>query len=103
MNFLQHERMNKMAGKIKRKEKKHYPIFQGYLTEDSKTETCSTQRDKTSFEIIDIETKKRIPCVYWYSAPPMKKGQLVIVEGTRKNDCFICFKIQKIDRPYIFG
>ena len=95
--------INKMTKKRHHKEKKQYPIYQGHLVEDSKTEICSTQRYKTSFEIIDIETKKQIPCVFWSFTHPIQKGQLVIVEGTKKNDCFICFKVQKIDRPYTFG
>lgn len=85
------------------KEKKQYPVLQGHLVEDSKTEICSTQRYKTSFDIIEIETKKQISCVYWGFISTITKGQLMAVEDIKKNDCFICFKLHKIDVPYTFG
>lgn len=86
------------------KEKKHYPILQGHLVDTSKTELCSTERHKTSFDVVDIITKKIIPCVYWgFLKDPIEKGQLVILEGISKNECFICFDVKKIDVPYVFG
>ncbi len=83
--------------------KKEYPVLQGHLVDDSKTEICSTDRYKTSFEIIEVETKKQIQCVHWGFLKTISKGQLVAIEGTKKNDCFICFRLHKIQIPYTFG
>ena len=92
-----------MRKKRKNYIKKQFPVIQGHLIAESKTELCATERYKTSFDIIDIATNKQISCVFWSFTHPIKKGQLVAVEGTQKNGCFICFKVQKIDRPYVFG
>lgn len=88
--------------KRKRRERKEYPVIQGNLIEDSTIELCSTNKHKTAFTIAEINTKKEVQCVYWGFLHPISKGQLVIVKGTSKNNCFICFDVKKIDRPYIF-
>jgi len=93
---------------FRRKKKRHYkkaeyPILQGNIVEDSVTETCSTGKFKTTFNIITLQTNKEVPCVYWSNFQTIKKGQLVILEGFKKNDCFICKKVTMIDTPYNFG
>jgi len=84
------------------RKKPQYPVIQGNLAEDSKTEFCKTGIYKTTFNIITLQTNKEIPCVYWSNFQPIKKGQLVIIEGFKKNDCFICKKVTLINIPYNF-
>ena len=83
--------------------KPQYPIIQGNLAEDSTTELCKTGLYKTAFNLIELNTKKEIPCVYWCKLIPILKGELVIAQGFMSNECFICKDVKKINVPYNFG
>ena len=83
--------------------KPQYPIIQGNLADDSLTELCKTGLYKTTFSLVELNSGKTIPCVYWSKLIPVLKGELVVIKGFMANDCIICKDVKKINVPYSFG